>query len=222
MRRLFKPISAGVLVAALAGGLASCSSGYGNRIRVPFHQTIPVTAPTSFTLDNTAGTVRVVGWNKPSIDISGVKTAGDQQSADAMTIAVRHTGNAVSVSTQYARGAHNGGTTYVIHLPADSPIDVTNVAGTLTIEYMASDVKTSVSAGTTDVTMARLTGKQRVTIDGTTGTVSLRIPRKSDATIDAHQTVGSVRTEVPNVVGKGTAAVSVSATIGTISIGWTS
>lgn len=220
MREFFKPLGTGVVVAALAGALAGCSSGYGDRIHVPFHQTVPVKAPTSFTLDNTAGTVRIVAWSKPSIDISGVKSAGDRQTVDAMTIQVQHDGNAVNVSTQYARGIHNGGATYVIHLPADTPIDVTNVAGTLTIEGMASNVKTDVSAGTTDVTMARLTGKQRVNIEGTTGTVSLRIPHKSDATIDAHQAIGSVRTDVPNVVGKGTATVSVSATVGTISIDW--
>ena len=222
MRHLFKPIAAGILVAASGGALAGCSSGYGNQIQVPFHHTIPVTPTTSFTLDNTAGTVRVIAWDKRSIDVSGEKTAGDQQSADAMTIQIAHTGSAVNVSTQYAKGAHSGGTIYVIHLPANTPIDITNVAGTLHVEGMTSDVKTDVTAGTTDVTMARLTGKQHVDIEGTTGTVSLQIPRKSDATINAHQAVGSVRTDVPNTVGRGTASVNISASVGTISIGWTS
>lgn len=222
MSNRLKSIVYAVAAGVIGAGLAACSFGNGDRVRVPFHYVIPVSGPATLTLDNTAGTVSVVAWNKPSIDISGIKTAGDRQAVDAMTIAVQHTGSTVNVMTQYARGMHQGGAIYVIHLPATTSLDLTNVAGTLSVEGMASNVKTHVSAGTTDVSMARLTGTQRVKLEGTTGTVTLRIPRNSDATIDAHQAIGSVQTEVPNKVGNGSAKVTLSATVGTISLDWTS
>lgn len=203
----------------LAVGLAALSGcGYNNEVRVPFHQAIAVTGSTPFVLKNTAGTVLIKGWNQPRIDISGYKTGSSIETANAITIDVKRTAQAITVTTDYPSGMSRGGAVYRIHLPEATPLSVDNAAGTVTIGGTTSDVTGSVGAGTLDVTMARLTGTQRVTLTSGTGTVALHVPGSSDATIATHVSVGSVKTNLPSMLGKGTAQVDLTATVGSITI----
>ena len=210
-----------VLSVCVAAATVLTGCGYGNEVRVPFHQTIAVNKPVTFSLTNTAGTVRIEGWNEPRIEISGEKTGGTAATVNAITIDVKHIGSSVSVTTEYPPGASSGGAVYVVHLPASTPLTVSNTAGTVRVDGMTTDVNASSSAGTIDVAMARLTGKQNVTLQTSTGTVSLLVPHASDATFATHQTIGSTKSALlPPTVGKGTATVDVTTTVGSITIGW--
>jgi hypothetical protein len=203
---------------AAATLLSACA--YGNEVRAPFHQTIAVAGPVTFSLTNTAGTVRIEAWNEPRIEITGEKTGATTAIVNAITVDIKHVGSAVTVATEYPQGATSGGAVYVVHLPASTPLTVSNTAGTVRINGMTSDVNASSSAGTIDVAMARLTGKQNVTLQTSTGTVSLLVPHASDATFATHQTIGSTKSALPPTVGKGTATVDVTTTVGSITIGW--
>jgi len=198
--------------------LAAC--GGGGNVRVPFHQVVPVTGPVTFSLHNTAGTIRIDAWNQPSIDISGEKTGRTADAANAITIAVKHEGSTVDVNTVYPPGTSSGGAIYVIRLPASTRVTVENAAGTVRVAGTTSDVTGTVAAGTLDVTMARLAGSQHVTLTTATGTITLHVPRSTDATIATHETVGSVKTDLPSVLGKGSASADRTTTVGSIAIGW--
>ena len=218
MTRFWSPRAA--VFSACAAAVAILPACDGNEVRVPFHHVVPVTGPVTFSLHNTAGTVRIDAWSQPSIDISGEKTGRTEDAANAITIAVKHRGSTVDVSTVYPPGTSSGGAIYVIRLPASTAVTIENAAGSVRVAGTASDVTGTIAAGTLNVTMARLTGSQHVTLSTATGTITLHVPRSADATIATHQTVGSVKTDLPPVLGKGTAHVDLTTTVGSIAIGW--
>ncbi len=204
--------------ALLAATIAGCVGGH--QVRVPFHQMLAVHRKVQFSLNNPVGTIQIDGWNRPSVEVAGDKTGPSRAAAEAIAIDIVQTGSAIAVRTHYPGGIQQGGATYVVHVPADTPLDVQGSAGTLRIEGMRSDVKAAMQAGTISVAMARLTGTQRVDLRGTTGTVQLLIPHTSNATIDAQTSLGKASLRVPQRIGDGSARVTLRTTIGTASVGW--
>lgn len=210
--------------------------GYsGNRVHEEVQKTLPAAGVTELRLQSVAGTVSVRAWEKPQIRIDAVKTAPDADGLKALHVNVDQTGGSVEVSTKYDSGfgISRGGVNYTIMLPAAVNLQVENTAGTVEIAGMSGNVSADAKAGTIEATMARASGDQNIDLAATTGTVTLRIPRHSDATVTARSTVGTVDSDFPSVtstrtnvigsggsgkIGSGSATINLTTTTGTIEL----
>lgn len=226
------------LSAALVGllTLCGCRGGYsGNRVHEEVQKTLPAAGVTELHLQSVAGTVSVRAWQNPQIRIDAVKTAPDADGLKALHVNVEQTGSSVEVSTKYDSGfgISRGGVNYTIMLPAAINLQVENTAGTVEIAGMTGDVSADAKAGTIEATMAKASGGQNIDLATTTGTVTLRIPKHSDATVTAHSTVGTVDSDFPSVtstrnnvigsggggkIGSGSATIHLKTTTGTIEL----
>lgn len=226
-------------LAALLGLLSLCgcvSGGYSeNRVHERFEKTLPSVGVTNLRLQNVAGTVSVRAWDKPQIRVDAVKSGPDQGALNSMHVDVRQSGSAVDVTTKYDAGfgISRGGVNYTIMLPAAVNLQVENTAGTVEIAGMTGDVSADAKAGTIEATMAKAGGGQNIDLATTTGTVTLRIPKHSDATVTAHSTVGTVDSDFPSVtstrnnvigsggggkIGSGSGTINLKTTTGTIEL----
>lgn len=225
-------------LAALLGllTLCGCMGGFSeNRAHERFDQTLPAAGVTELHLQSVAGTVSIRAWEKPQIRIEAVKSAPDAGALKALHVTVRQSGSTVEVGTQYDAGfgISRGGVEYTIMVPAAVNLQVENTAGTVEIAGMTGNVSADAKAGTIEATMGKAGGDQNINLATTTGTVTLRIPKHSDATVTARSMVGTVESDFPSVtrtrnnligsggsgkIGNGSAAIKLTTTTGTIDL----
>jgi hypothetical protein len=216
-------------------GLSGCVGHLGDdtRVREPFSHQLAVSGSPTLQLDNIAGTVTVDGWNKPIVEVAGEKTGPDQATIDRVHVDVHQQGSTITVATNYGRGftISNGGVNYVIHVPVDSDIKVNNIAGTITLSDLAGTVNADTHAGTIKATLSSVDGKHPVTLNATTGTIRLQMPKDSNGVVQAKSTIGSVRSDFPidtsksglgasanGKIGSGGAPIKLSTTTGSIAL----
>src|SRR5580704_6362248 len=179
MTRLFS-------VVALAA-LAACSGSYDERVREEIHQATPASATAVVHVTNIAGSVRVEGWNKPSVDVQATKYGYDAQELRSITIGVRKEGDAIFVTTTYGSGMHRGGVRYRIFVPAGASLKISNV----TVETQAGEIVAD---------LGTVSENRSIDLQATTGAIQLSIAPDSNARIEAHSTVGAFSSDIPDVV----------------------
>ena len=219
-------------------GLSGCIGHLGNstRVREPFQQSVAVEGTPTIDLNNVAGKVRISGWSKPIVDVSGEKSGPDQDALRNINVEVRKDGSTVYVSTHYGDASHgihfsSGGVNYTIHAPVGSNLKITNVAGSVNVDDVGGSVSVDTQAGTIDASLPRLDGKHAVTLNATTGSITLHIPKDSNAVVQAKSTVGSftsdfgINSSRENVgavangtIGTGGAPVKLTTTTGSIAL----
>jgi hypothetical protein len=196
----FRHLSA--TIAALMLPLATldaCSGAFGERIRENVHQSIEAGATPLVSVDNIAGSVRIDGWSKSSVDVVATKYGSDAQELAGMTIDVRRVAAGVAIATRYARATHGGGVRYRISVPADAAVRVNNVAGAVDLAGIGGDVGVSTQAGEITADVGMVAGSRSIDLTATTGAISLTIASGSSATVDASSAVGAFSSDVPGI-----------------------
>jgi len=210
------------MLALALTGLSGCMGHFADstRVREPFQQSVAVTGTPTIQLDNIAGKVRISGWSKPTVEIGGEKTGPDQEAVRNINVDVHTNGSTVYVSTHYGDASHgihfsSGGVNYTIHAPVGSNLKITNVAGTVNVDDIDGSVAADTQAGTIDASLPRFDGKHPVTLNVTTGSISLRIPKNSNAMVQAKSTVGSFTSDFGINSSRQNVGVVANGTIGT-------
>ncbi len=229
MRFIGSSVAAIALLGALAMAPAACSVVTSNA-EAPFHQTVAA-APT-LEIHDTAGSVKLVPWNNPSIRIDAIRRASTIADAQAMAIEVRREGSTLVVRADFGTGVGNRNVYFTIHAPPKTTLSVDETAGNIDVRGWTGSIDVSQTAGNVSVDMARLDVPQHLTVQTITGNVDLTLPGASNATVDASATVGSVSSDFPlnvqrqnltgasahGAIGRGDAPVELRVTTGAISI----
>jgi DUF4097 and DUF4098 domain-containing protein YvlB len=213
--------------------LCACTGSFGDRVHEQFHRTIDSGATPIVHVDNIAGAVAIVAWAKPVVNIVATKYGYDASELRSVTINVNRDGDGIFVVTTYAGGNHSGGVRYRISVPAGASVQVGNVAGSVSVGGVTGNVSVETQTGTIDANLGRIDGDRSIDLHATTGTVTLRIARDSNATVNAESTVGSFSSDAPGIVqsqenvvgvrasgklGSGTARIQLNTTTGAIAL----
>ena len=209
--------------------LVGCESS--DRYQENVSKTVSATGMKTLEVSSVAGTVRIDAANQNTIAVEAVKKGPSAESLSHVHITVATSGDMVTVASTNDDLTTNVNVDFRITAPASLALHVHNTAGTTRIDGFTSDVISDSQAGTIDVTMAKLGDDQRVSLSNTAGTIALRVPKASDATVSAHSTVGTFDTNFSGLnasremlvgsggggtVGNGSAKVSLTTTTGTI------
>jgi hypothetical protein len=213
--------------------LCACTGSFGERVHEQFHRAIDSGATPFVHVDNIAGAVAIVAWDKPVVNIVATKYGYDASELRSVTINVNREGDGIFVVTTYAGGNHSGGVRYRISVPAGASLQIGNVAGSVSVGGVSGDVSVETQAGTIDAALGRVDGGRSIDLRATTGTIALRIARDSSASVNAESTVGSFSSDVPGIVqsrqnvvgvrasgnvGSGTARIRLNTTTGAIAL----
>lgn len=215
--------------------LGGCFNGsLERRYAAGEHKNVSAVGATTLHVENVAGHVRIEATNGRDVDVAVMKRASSPEGLKNIHIAVTKSGDTVSIiSSTTGELVVNSNIDLTIKAPSSLALDVSNTAGAARIIGFTRDVRVHSQAGTIDVELAKLGDGQQVDLVGTVGTVALTIPRRSDATIAAHSTVGSFHSDFPSLssarenvvgesgggtIGNGSAKVTLSATTGSIDI----
>jgi len=225
---MIRAIGLGALLA-----LYACSGSFGERVHEEFHQAVDSGATPIVHVDNIAGTVQIATWAKPVVNIAATKYGYDASELRSVTISVNREGNGIFVVTTYTGGNHSGGVRYRISVPMGASVQIGNVAGSVSVGAVTGNVSIETQAGTIEANLGRVAGDRTVDLRATTGTITLRIARESDATVNAESTVGGFSSDLAGIVqsrenvvgvrasgklGSGTARIVLSTTTGAIAL----
>jgi hypothetical protein len=225
---MIRAIGAAALLA-----LCACAGSFGERVHEQFHQAIDSGATPTVHVDNIAGTVALVTWAKPVVNIVATKYGYNASDLRSVTISVNREGNGIFVVTTYGDGDHGGGVRYRISVPAGASVQVGNVAGAVSVGPVTGNVSVETQAGTIEANLGRVDGDRAIDLRATTGAITARIARESNATVDAESTVGGFSSDVSGIeqshenvvgvrasgrIGSGTARIRLSTTTGAIAL----
>ena len=114
---------------ALAAALVSipaCDVEFGDlgRFSRDFHYNYPLQTHGRIAVETFNGSVEISGWDQPMVDISGTKYGPTEEIAEALTISVDHTPDAISVrAVRPADRRGNQGARFVIKIPRDAILE---------------------------------------------------------------------------------------------------
>jgi DUF4097 and DUF4098 domain-containing protein YvlB len=213
--------------------LCACAGSFGERAHEQFHQSIESGATPIVHVDNIAGAVQIAAWAKPIVNIVATKYGYDASELRSVTISVNREGNGIFVVTTYGDGNHTGGVRYRISVPAGASVQIGNVAGTVSVGAVTGNVSVETQAGTVEANLGRVDGDRAIDLRATTGAITLRLARESNATVDAESTVGGFSSDVSGIeqshenvvgvratgkIGSGSARIRLSTTTGAIAL----
>ncbi len=207
------------LLAALSlAGCIDASSFSSHNVETRFHRTIAAPGTTHVSVINVAGSIDVIAWDRPSVDVSALIYGADQDSVKRTRV-VTQGGSAITVKTEYESdgvfGNHNGAEVdYTIRVPKTAAVSVTNVSGPTTLTGLAGDVNASEISGRLDAQLGRLTGTRSVALDAVSGRITVRIARDSSARVSASTLSGSVNLFFPSDLHQGVVGNSATGRIG--------
>jgi DUF4097 and DUF4098 domain-containing protein YvlB len=112
------------LMLSLAGCVDFAELGDSQRYKEDFHYTYPLQAGGSVTLENTNGSVEILGWGQDNVDITGTKYASTPALLNAVKITTYAASGSVRIRTERPLEQHGGaGARYVIHVPRKVLLD---------------------------------------------------------------------------------------------------
>lgn len=212
--------------------LCSCGGSGGERVHQDVHQNIAAGPAPVVHVDNITGSVRISVWSKPTVDVNATKYAFDAEQLQSITISVHEEGNRIFIVTTHSPGVR-GGVRYQIAVPANSSLQVGNVAGVVDVAGVRGDVIVATQAGSIAADLGRVEGNRSIDLRATTGTVTLSIAPDSSAQVEAQSTVGGFSSDVPGIaqnrenlvgarangtIGSGSARIRLSTTTGAIAL----
>jgi hypothetical protein len=215
------------LWSALAGLLlAGCNVHIGTEIsdsrnaHLAFHQTVGVTPPATLNVRNISGFVKVLGWQRPEVDIRADAYGASSVELHNTRIAVDRTGSTVDVHTEYGGGglqSRGASVEYTIQVPAGSAVVAKDVAGDVTVRGVTGDVDAGSVSGRIDAhglsanaslsstsgairaAFAKLASSQTVSVKSVSGDVTLIFPASASADFDSKSVSGPFTSEFPSL-----------------------
>ena len=107
------------------------------RAKQDFHYSYRLTQGGRLTLENSNGSIEVVGWDRNTIDVSGTKFASTEDRLREVKIDVAVNGNIASITTEGPKEPWHGsnGAKYLIRVPDQTTIERAHTAnGSISIE----------------------------------------------------------------------------------------
>jgi hypothetical protein len=130
-------------------------------------------------LKNSVGEVRVVGWDRPDVELTTIKstyTSGTREKAsrdlDKVRISIERHGDELVIATQFPGRASrlNAGLEYYIKAPMSARLAANHKTGEVHVDNLTSDIHVTVH----------------------NGGVTLRLPQEGQYNIDARSDMGDV------------------------------
>jgi hypothetical protein len=116
--RLLSGVCLGLSVFMLAACEDFDIGGSSDRYKEDFHFNYPLNAGGTVQVENTNGSVEIVGWDKNTVDIDGTKYASTEERLHEIKIEVVPSQSSVSIRTVLpVPRVGNYGARYVIHVP---------------------------------------------------------------------------------------------------------
>jgi len=207
------------LIAALSlAGCIDASTFSSHNVETKIHRRIPAAGANQVSVINVSGSINVIAWDRPNVDVSALVYGADQAAVDRTRV-VTQGGSDISVKTEYSNngifGNHNGAEVdYTIRVPKTLSVSVTNVSGPTTLNGLARDVDASAISGRLDATLGRLTGTRSIHLNAISGRITVRIARNSSARVNASTLSGSVNLFFPSDLHQGVVGNSANGVIG--------
>ncbi len=189
-----------LLVTALL--LAGCDAGEWDDFQVDFHYQYDVQPGGRLEIDNANGSVEIEGWDRNSVEISGVKFASSRRSLDAVHIDIRNDRDSIAIRTSRP-SFQRGGARYRIRVPRGIAIDRVNTTnGPILLRnlegYMQAHLRTvngSIEAENIHGGLDAQTVNGRIELRDIDGGVTLRT---SNGRIDAERIHGACEAHTTN------------------------
>lgn len=213
--------------------LCACSGGFNERVHETVHRIIATDAAPLVRVDNVAGTVRIDGWPKPSVDVDATKYGYDKQELQQIGIDVaQEAPGRVSITTTYS-GATHGGVRYRIFVPVNASVKISNIAGAVEVDGVRGDLDVETQAGGITANAGTVAGDRTIDLHATTGAVALSIAPNSSARVEANSTVGAFDSDFSGIaqqrrnvvgshgsgtIGAGSATIRLTTTTGAIAL----
>jgi DUF4097 and DUF4098 domain-containing protein YvlB len=133
-------------VAFGAGGFAACLVAMGgcvvgdigpaDRFHEDFHYTFPVGQKARIDAESFNGAIDIEGWDRPEVEITGMKFASTESGRDAIRIDVHHTQDSVEVrAVRPSERPGNMGAKFTLHVPRNAEVDrVTTSNGSIAVQ----------------------------------------------------------------------------------------
>ncbi len=196
-------------------------------------QTFPLQAGGYLSLENVNGNVTIEGWKKNEVSISAVKkgTSKDLDRIKVVVEVDKYEGKDwIHVETEYLKSrdgflgflSSDGRIDYVIKAPSDAileDIELVNgnlkvsgitgylslgtVNGSITASGMAGNAWVETVNGNLDLSFDKMSKGQTVDLESVNGIISLRMPAKANAHVDAETLNGNISSEFGLTVEKG-------------------
>lgn len=162
-------VAGALMVGALIvmSGVAAARAA-DNPAKGEFHRTYPLASNGAISIDDDRGSVRVIAWDKSSVQVDATECAPTQASLDHLTISVDSKRDSLDVHTLlpppdtsmssfwHFWGWHNSScdhdaqVDYVIHLPAKARLDITTASADVEVAHVVGALRVQTSSG--DVT----------------------------------------------------------------------
>jgi len=153
-------LAAALLLVAVGCDLAGLA-GYG-RFQEEFQQSHPMPPGGRLSLESFNGRIEIRGWDRDSIDISGVRYASSPEALASLIIDVDASGDLVRIRTRrQAARSWNSGVNYLIRVPRRTELEhISTSNGSIEVAGVEGRARLSTSNGA--VTVDRLAGELEV------------------------------------------------------------
>ena len=191
-------------VGSMAGNIS-----HDRTVQVPTHKSIAIGPTGTVHVENISGTIDVIGWNQPRVQLDANTYGATREDVDSTQILIDQDGESLNVRTKYLHNglfvssAHGASVDYTLHVPRGASVSIQNVQGNIDVNDITSsvtlvdvagdiratdisgDAKMSTTAGNIDAGVQNVAGTRRVDIASVSGSIRLHVPRTTSAEVTA-------------------------------------
>ncbi len=214
-----------IKTAAIAIGLLACtgcvSDGDISKVHIPYHTSITIAASGTLRVTQSTGTIRVIAWSEPRVQIDADRYGSGVDVANAVQIVSERTHDGVAIRAEHEDNMgfnKQAGVDFIIHAPAGAALQLKTTAGVIEATGFSSDVEAHLNAGQIGITMAKFAAPQRVSASVTTGEVTVHLPRSGAASVSTSVLIGEKTNTFVSSRSATAGMVNASATVGEVRV----
>ena len=178
-------------VLLLTGCVEFGDFGDSEAYKEDFHQTYPLAAGGSVSIETFNGSIELVGWEQNSVEVNGTKYASSRSALDSIKIDVSSPSGSVRVrASKLSDFHHNMGARFTVRVPKKTMLDLISTSnGHVRIEDVDGNARLRTSNGAIRVT--RLKGE----LEARTSNGAVEVDYL-EGNAKLHTSNGSIRAEV--------------------------
>ncbi len=145
-------------VLLLTGCVEFGDFGDSEAYKEDFHQTYPLNAGGSVSIETFNGSIELVGWEQNSVEVNGTKYASTKSALDSIKIDVSSPSGSVRVrASKLSDFHHNMGARFTVRVPKRATLDLSTSNGHLRLEDVEGNARLRTSNG--PIRVERLKGE---------------------------------------------------------------
>src|SRR5262249_34972137 len=183
------------------------------------HKTYRIDADGRVSLKNVNGAVSITGWDRNEVQVDAVKRARTKEALDEASIVIDSASGSISIRTRYPeaeqrrswKGRESASVEYTLKVPrgarlsaigtVNGAVTVKDVAGSVkastvngavTAQNLANEAQLSTVNGPVEATFHKLEGTPSISLHTVNGNISLTIPDKANADLNASTVHGGI------------------------------